>query len=62
MVINQNMEDVYKAEAECLRSVLAEKNELLNQCVKLLFEYGYKFEEEDQKLAKDLIVKIGVRQ
>ena len=57
-----DMEEVYKAEVETLRKVLAEKDEDLKKCAKLLYEYAHSFEQRHCEQAKELILKIGIRQ
>lgn len=36
----------------------AQLKELLKECRELLFDYGYKFDDDDRQKAQDLIVKI----
>lgn len=59
---NASMEEVYKAEVECLRKELAEKDKDLKKCAKLLYEYAHSFEQCHCEQAKELILKIGIRQ
>lgn len=56
------MEETLRAEVECLRKVLAEKDDDLKQCAKLLYEYAHSFELRHREQAKELILKIGIRQ
>ena len=60
MTNNASMEEIYKFEVETLRKVLAEKDDDLKKCAKLLYEYAHSFEQCHCEQAKELILKIGV--
>lgn len=59
---NASMENVNKAEIECLRKELALTKKDLAQCIDILYKYGHTFDKADRDTAIELVAMIKNRQ